>query len=72
MALIKSSFNLAVGVSTAVLVGAASCLTVASDIDAVSATGGPPVREGLAGAFGKALVGAFAQRTASRLIAALL
>lgn len=51
---------------------AAGCLHAAADIDAVPAAGRPPVREGMAGVFGKALVGALAQRTASRLIAALL
>lgn len=51
---------------------AAGCLKGTADVDAVPGSGHPVLREGVAGTFGKALVGALAQRTASRLIAALL
>lgn len=51
---------------------AAGCLHGAADIDVAPAARRTTPRAGVAGAFGKALVGALAQRTATRLIAALL
>ena len=50
---------------------AAGCLQVAQ-IPVQAAAKPAAAREGMAGAFGKALVGVLAQRTATRLIGALL
>jgi hypothetical protein len=51
---------------------AAGCLHGAADVDVVPAAQRAAARDGAAGTFGKALLGALAQRTATRLIAALL
>lgn len=48
----------------------AGCLHAAAAIHAAARPAAP--KEGVAGAFGKALVGVLAQRTATRLIGALL